>query len=112
MRAAFFLVFAAAACTAQVALEPPVTCPAVSLNKAPGACDLVTSQQCSDGNFYTISCQDDGTCSCSINNNVTSSFLIADQTTTFCSTMNDTSTFHDLGTHCTDPQGLALNLNP
>lgn len=110
MRVAFFGVLAAVACAVQVQLEPAVTCP-VTLNKAPGACDFVTTQ-CSDGNFYAISCQDDGTCSCSINNSVASSFLAADGTTSYCSTITDTSKFHELGTSCTDTQGLGLNLNP
>lgn len=113
MRVAFFgAVALIVACTAQVQLEPPVTCPQVTLNKSPGACDFVTTQVCSDDNFYTISCQDDGTCSCSTNNNVTNSFLASDGETAYCSKIDDTSMFHDLGTHCVDTQGLALDLNP
>ena len=112
MRVAFFgAVALVIACTAQVQLEPPVTCPQVTLDKSSGACDLVATAVCSDNNFYTISCQDDGTCSCATNNNVTNSFLASDGQTAFCSTMTDTSKFHDLGTHCLDTQGLGLDLN-
>lgn len=110
-RVAFLGVLGLVACTASTPLGPAVTCSQVTLSKSPGACDLVTTQ-CSDSNFYTISCQDDGTCSCSIDNDVTSSFLAADGTTAYCSSMTDTSKFHDLGTSCTDAQGVALNLNP
>mgnify|MGYP001554872017 CR=1 FL=1 len=108
---AFLCVLGSIACTASTALGPAVTCSQVTLSKSAGACDLVTAQ-CSDSHFYTISCQDDGTCSCSIDNNVTSSFLAADGTTTYCSTMTDTTKFHELGTSCTDAQGITLNLNP
>ena len=38
--------------------------------------------------------------------------IAADGTTTYCSTMTDTTKFHELGTSCTDAQGITLNLNP
>ncbi|HEY1958718.1 MAG TPA: hypothetical protein VGH28_24045 [Polyangiaceae bacterium] len=113
MRVAFFGAVAfVVACAVQTQLEPPVTCPEVTLNKSPGACDLITTQVCSDNNFYTISCQDDGTCSCSTNNNVTNSFLAADGETSYCASVTDTSQFHSLAMQCIDTQGLGLDLNP
>lgn len=115
MRVACFFGVAATifACAAQNPLGAAVTCPAVSLQKAPGACDFVATQVCSDSHFYALSCQDDGTCTCTQDSNNWNSFLAADNTTTYCSSINDTSQFHVLATNCVDPQsGLGLNVNP
>ena len=58
---------AVVACTTSTTLPPAVTCNA-TLQTMPGvSCDFTTNNQpCSDGQVYEIDCQDDGTCSCSI----------------------------------------------
>ncbi len=96
---------ALAACTASTTLPPAVTCPTPTVDLAPGSCDLVFAQQCSDSNFYEINCQDDSTCTCLQNGSNPTSILASDQTAGFCSGFS-VSMVHDLSVKC------GWNLNP
>jgi DNA-directed RNA polymerase alpha subunit len=93
-----------AACGPSTPTGPAVTCPDVQLETAAGSCDLVGTQQCSDGNFYEIDCQDDGTCTCSENGMITMSLFVEDGSG-YCATF-DASLFHSLSVDC------GWNLNP
>jgi hypothetical protein len=98
-------------CAVQTQLGPAVTCPDVVLSTSPGGCDLVSNQICSDGFFYEVDCQDDGTCSCVQSGSVTGSMLAADVASGFCATL-DASQMHDLASRCLDKNGLGWNINP
>jgi hypothetical protein len=94
------------ACGPSTPAAPPVTCPNVQQPEtAAGSCDLVGENQCSDGNFYEIDCQDDGTCTCSQNGTYVTSFVAEDEPSGYCATFTP-SLFHSLSVGC------GWNLNP
>ncbi len=75
---------------------PVVTCSNVTASASPGGCSLVAQTACSDGIFYEIDCQDDGTCTCTQDGMPGTAFIT---TPNICTNL-DTSKLHDLGTQC------------
>ena len=92
-----------AGCTSQ-SLGAPITCGDVKLSTDTGSCAFDTQSPCSDGKFYTIDCQDDSTCSCTMNGSLVTS-IIAGDSTTFCAGVDD-SKLHELAADC------GWNINP
>jgi hypothetical protein len=96
------------ACGPSTPAVPAVTCDNAQTQVGSGSCDIVGpsgSMLCSDGNFYEIDCQDDGTCTCSENGMITMSLFVTGQTSGYCATF-DVSLLHSLSVDC------GWNLNP
>ena len=110
MRRLLSLVVVVSACTASVTLGPPITCSSITLTNTNGECDLVPTQQCSDGNFYEVDCGDDGSCTCSFNGVAGSAVLASDQMAGFCATLT-VAMMHDIAAKCADPNHAGDNLN-
>jgi hypothetical protein len=102
---AFLVAIAVAACGPDQDLGPAVTCSDVSLTGDTGSCSLITNAPCSDSNIYDIDCQDDGTCTCDVNGNLSMSVIASDSPSGFCAGVT-TASLHSLAADC------GWNLNP
>jgi hypothetical protein len=104
MMKAGFLLFAIA-CGPSQDLGPAVTCSDVKLVNSTGSCSLVANSACSDGSLYEIDCQDDSTCTCTMNGSIGKSIIASNSPSGFCANVS-ASSLHDLGAKC------GWNLNP
>ncbi len=102
-RAALLFLFALG-CSSSQNLGPPVTC-TMTFTSANGSCTFDPAQPCSDGNFYTIDCQDDSTCSCDQNGTPVTSIIASNMPSGYCATIDATSV-HDIAAKC------GWNINP
>ncbi len=84
---------------------PAITCSDIAFSNTGADCSFDEPTVCSDNHAYSVDCQDDSTCSCSVDGQQTKSFFASGATSGFCATVT-TSSLHDLAAKC------GWNINP